>query len=510
VATTADRRRMSGSWLRKLLDRVAPGGGTTSRVVKSGMWLAGQNAFGRLVQLAMLVVLARLIGPESVGIAGIVLLVLSATKRFTNIGLDAALIQNEDEDVDRYLDTTWLLMSARGVVMALVMVASAPLIADVFDKPSVEPLVRVMAISPLFVGLRNPGVVYFQKNLEFHKQFVYKVSGEVVQFFAAVGYALVNPTAEAFVVGYVVSDGFRFLLSYVIQSYRPRPVFDRALATELVDYGKWVTGNSMLYFLYSEGDDAVVGWLLGPAALSFYQYAYRFSNAPATELTQVISSVMFPTFSHLQDEPGRLRDAFLKTMRINSLVAFPAAFGIAAVAPSFVRGFLGPEWVPMITLMQVLAVFGLLRALTKPFGSVWKAVGRPDIITKLSLLRVGLLATLIYPVSVRFGAVGTAGLVTGVYLFPMLPLDLWVVGRTADVRPTAILGETFYPMVAASAMCAAVWGLRSALVLPALAEFAVLVLVGVVCYLAALAVLEAAFDVGFRGTVETVVTNLRA
>jgi PST family polysaccharide transporter/lipopolysaccharide exporter len=474
------------------------------------MWLAGQNAFGRVIQLLMLLVLARLIGPESVGLAGIVLLILSATKRFTNIGLDAALIQNIEDNVDRYLDTTWLLMGARGIIIALLLVVSAPFVADLFGQPSVEPLIRVVALSPLFVGLRNPGIVYFQKHLEFHKQFVYKISGEVVQFIAAVGYALVIPTAEAFVVGYVVSDAFRFVLSYLIHSYRPRPVFSRALAAELVDYGKWMTGNSILYFLYSEGDDAFVGWLLGPAVLSFYQYAYRFSNAPATELTQVISSVMFPTFSNLQDEPQRLRNAFLKTMRINSLVAFPVAFGIAAVAPSFVRGFLGAEWLPMIPLMQVLALYGLLRSLTKPFGSIWKAVGRPDLITKLSVLRVSLLAVLIYPVSVRFGAVGTAGLVTGVYLFPMLPIDLWVVGRTVDISPVTVVGETFYPLVAAATMGAAVWGVQSMLELPAIVEFILLGLIGVICYLAVLMLLEALFNVGLRENVETVVTNLRA
>lgn len=501
---------MTGSRLRRLINKITPKGSVEERVVKSGIWLAGQNAIGRAIQLVMLLILARLIGPREIGLAGIVLLALSALKRFTNIGFNAALIQRDQDDVDDYLNTTWLLMSGRGVVIAVVLVLVAPLVARLFGEPRVTELVRLMSIAPLVLGLQNPGVVYFQKHLEFHKQFVYKISGEIVQFCTAVGYALVWPTAEAFVVGYVVADAFKFLLSYLIHDYRPRPVFDRDAASDLIDYGKWVTGSSILYFLYSEGDDAFVGWLLGPAALGFYQYAYRFSNAPATEITQVVSSVMFPAFSKLQSDTAELRQAFLRTAQLNSLVAFPASFGILLVAPSFVRGFLGSEWTDMILLMQVLAIYGLLRSFTRVFGDVWKAVGRPDIITKLSALRVLLLALFIYPVSVRFGAAGTAAVVTGVYVFPMLPIGLVIVSRSVETSPLRILKEGFYPFVACLLMAVGVWLVDMGVDLHPLLEFFLLVATGAVVYAAALALLDSMYNTGIRQNLESILVGVRS
>lgn len=500
---------MSDSRLRQFIRKITPQGGTGERVVKSGIWLAGQNAFGRVIQLGMLLILARLIGPREIGVAGIVLLALSALKKFTNIGFNAAIIQQEKENIDDYLDTTWLLMSARGVLIAVVLVAASPLIADVFNEPRAEGLIRLMSLSPIFLGMQNPGVVYFQKDLEFHKQFVYKLSSEIVRFCVAVGYALMSPTATAFVMGYLAASGFRFVLSYVIHDYRPWPLFDREIAGELINYGKWVTGSSILYFLYSEGDDAFVGWLLGPTVLGFYQYAYRFSNAPATEVTQVISSVMFPAFSKYQTSPSQLRDAFVKTIRINAAIAFPISFGILLVAPSFVRGFFGSEWTAMIPLMQILAIYGLLRAFTKVFGSVWKAVGRPDLITKLSAVRVVILAILIYPVSQQFGAVGTAAVVTGVFVFPMIPLDLYYIVQSVDVRYVEILREVFYPLLASSLMAAGVWMISTVAEVHPLVEFSVLILAGMVLYSVALLLLELVFDVGFKQNFEMVLTSVR-
>jgi PST family polysaccharide transporter/lipopolysaccharide exporter len=495
--------------LRAAVSQITPAGGTTERVVKSGIWLMGQNVAGRVLQLLMLVVLARLIGPREMGLTGIALLGLSAMKKFTNIGLNSALIQQKEENVDEYLNTTWLLEIGRGLLIASVLFAAAPFVADFFGVPRATDMLRVIGLTPLVAGLRNPGVVYFQKDLNFHKQFVYRISGEVVQFGVAVAYALVWPTAWAFVVAYVASDLFRSLLSYAIHGYRPWPVFDRDAARELIDYGKWITGTSILFFLYSEGDDAVVGWLLAPAALAFYQYAYRFSNAPATELSQVVSKVMFPAFSKLQDDPALLRDAYLKTVRMTSFVAFPAAFGIAAVAPSFVPAFFGPDWTPMITAVQILAAYGLLRAIGKTFGPVWKAIGRPDYVTKLSLLRVALIAVVIYPATTRLGIEGTALTVTAIYLFPMMPLDLYLIARSVDTSVSRILTEFSYPLAASAVMAACVYATQLWLELSPLLEFVLLVPLGALVYVVAVSVLELQFGWGISNSLRTVVSNVR-
>lgn len=495
--------------VRRLLKRIAPSGELTDRVIKSAIWALGQNAVGRAVQLLMLLVLARLIGPGEVGLVGIALLALSAMKKFTSIGLNTALVQKEQENIDTYLNTTWLLESGRGVLIFVILAATAPLIAGVFDAPRAEKLLQVVAISPVIVGLRNPGVVYFRKDLEFHKQFVYRVSGDFIQFGVAIAYALIWPTAWAYVFGFIAADAFRLVVSYLINDFRPRPVFERDIAADLLNYGKWITGSSILYFIYSQGDDAFVGWFLSPVALGIYQYAYRFSNAPATELTEVIVSVMFPAYSKVQNDPEALRSSFLKTVRIISLIAFPMSLGIAAVAPTFVRAFLGSQWTGMIVAMQILTVYGLLRAIGKTFGAVWKAVDRPDIITKLSALRVFLVAVLIYPATAAWGIEGTALTVTAIYIFPMMPLDIYVILQFVDTTYRALLAEIIYPLFASVVMFGGVWYVQETVSIPSIAEFVLLVLVGGVLYSGVAIVLETQFDWGIEGLFRQIVSSLR-
>ncbi|WP_435064318.1 lipopolysaccharide biosynthesis protein [Halobaculum sp. EA56] len=474
-----------------VISRLKPTGSTAQQVAKSGVWLAGQNAIGRVLQLTMLAALARLIGPAELGLVGIALLTLSAIRKFTNIGLNAALVQKAEENVDSHLNTTWMLEIGRGVLIFAVMYALAPPIGELlFGEPRATGLIRALGLSPLLLGFRNPGVVYFQKNLEFEKQFLYQVSANAVQLAVGVGYALIEPTAWAFVFAYLAGDAVRLLLSYAIHGYRPWPSFDLEIAKELIGYGRWITGSSILYFLYSEGDDAFVGWLLTPTALAFYQYTYRFSNAPATELSQVVTGVMFPAFSKLQEDEEQFRDAVLRTVRITSLVGFSSAFGIIAIAPTFVLAVFGEAWMPAVPAMQVLAIYGMLRCIGRTFGQVWKTVGRPDYITKLSALRVALLAIAIYPMTSAYGIVGTALTVTGIYVFPMMPLDIEITARVIDVRARRIYYEFVYPLLASLVMLAVVRTARIAIDAPPFLELVVLVLLGVVVFVAAVLAIE--------------------
>lgn len=474
-----------------LIKRMKPGGGTAERTVKSAAWLTGQNVVGRALQLGMLAVLARLIGPAELGLVGIALLTLSATRNFTTIGLNKALIQKVEENVDSHLNTTWMLEIGRGFLIAAVLLVIAPFVGEwFFEEPRAVRLIQAIGLSPLLLGFRNPGIVYFQKNLEFHKQFAYKIGGDTGQFVVGVGYALIEPTAWAFVFGFLAADVVKLVLSYAIHDYRPFPSFDLEIAKELVDYGKWLTASSILYFLYSQGDDAFIGWLLTPTALAYYQYTYRFSNAPATELSQVLTSVMLPAYSKLQSDKEELRRAFSKTLRFTALVSFPAAIGIAAIAPDFVMTVFGEDWMPAVPAMQVLAFYGLMRALAKTVGPIWEAIGRPDYITKMSALRVALIAVFIYPMTDAFGIVGTALTVTGIFLFPMLPLDIYITSRAIDMPMRDMYYEFVYPFIASVPMGLVVWYLGQISPFGSVVNLVLLIPTGVLVYSALVLLFE--------------------
>jgi PST family polysaccharide transporter/lipopolysaccharide exporter len=500
---------MSGR-LRTLVEGLVPTGSLLERSAKSGVWMTGVRVFTQGLQLVMLVVLARLLTPSDFGVLGVALLALSAVKQFSRIGVDTALIQQREEDVDGYLDTAWVLEVARGAVVAGTLYLLAPLVADLFGEPSVTGVLRCIGLSPLLYGLRNPAVVYFRKGMEFHKEFVYQTSTGLVRFLVGVGYAMVDASVWALVFAFVSADATRLVLSYVLDDYRPRPVVDREALTELVDYGKWITGSSITHFLYSEGDDAFVGWYLSPTMLGFYQYAHRIADLPAKEISAVVSSVTFPAYSRLQDDLPALRTAVRGTARMTAFVAFPVAAGLALVAPAFVPAVLGADWRPMVVPLQLLAVFGLIHAITRDFGGVFNALGRPDLNVKLDVVRIACLLVVIWPATARWGIDGTAAAVVGVYVLPMFPLDVHYTAKLVGMRSVDIYRQFAYPALASGVMFASLWHARGRLDVSPLVELLALVPSAVVVYGVTVLTLDRASDWGIERDIRRIVAGVRS
>lgn len=479
--------------IQELLNRIIPSGTVAERAVQSGIWMSGMRLFNQTLQLLMLFVLARVLDPSDFGLMGIALLSLSAIDQFTNIGIDTALVHQIEDDVDDYLDTTWCLEIGRGLLITSSLIVMAPYLGTFFSEPRATALIRAIAFSPLVFSLRNPGIIYFQKDLEFHKEFVYRSSSSVARFAVGVGYALVTESVWALVFGFLAADVVQTALSYKIHAYRPWPSFDRSAAADLLNYGKWITGSSIIYFIYRQGDDAFIGWFLSATTLGFYQYALRIADMPSKQVSGVVSKVTFPSYSKFQDEPAKLRKAFLRTMETVSFIAAPMSFGIALIAPSFVPVALGQDWVPMVQTLQIFTIYALFHAFARNIGSLWKAVGCHDLDTKVGVLRVLLIALFIWPATARYGIEGAASVITGVFVLVVIPLNVHLTAKVLSVSNWSIYRTLFYPALASSLMFVTLWVSRAFAELSPLVELIVFVPTGVVLYLSGVLLIRQRF-----------------
>lgn len=462
--------------------RFVPSGTVVEHAVKSGVWEGGLNSLNRVIQLTKVTILAQLLPPKEFGLLGIGFLTLSVFRSFSQMGINRALIHQEDSDVDRYLDTTWILQISRGALLLTLIYLSAPYAAALFGEPRATNVIRVLSIGPLLLGLKNPGAVYFTKNLQFHRRFAQIMSGSMVNFATAVALGVLWGNVWALVAGSVLGNITSLIVSYRLHGYRPGFNFNPELARELLDFGKWVFGSSIVGFLQNEGDDVFVGWFLGATPLAFYQMAYRFSNAPATELTDVINNVTFPTLSQVQDNHQQLRNGYFRSLRFSVFLAFPMATGIALVAPAFVKVFLGQAWSPTIPVMQALAVWGGLRSLDSCNFSVLYTVSRPDLVMKLKAMRVIIMAVGIYFAADRFGLVGIASVLIVAALL-IAPIGVYITLRIIDGSVRRCVRNLTHPLVGSLVMTGVLLQVKQLVRFPIPAiELVSLILLGTAAY----------------------------
>lgn len=377
------------------------------RVARSGAWLFGMRLVHQILYLGRLIILARLLAPKDFGLMGIALLTMMTLETFSQTGFEQALIQKKKHTED-YLDTAWTVLVIRGIILFVIILLIAPLVAKFFETSAAKGVVQAIGLAILIQAFTNVGVVYFQKELEFHKQFIYITAGTATDFVVAVTAAILMKSVWALLFGLLAGKSVQLILSYIIHPYRPKISKDFHKARELFGFGKWVLGSTVLAFLITQGDDLLVGKILGATMLGFYQMAYKLSNTPATEITFIINKVTLPAYSKLQEDISKIKEAYLKVLQFVSFLIFPLAFLIFALSPDFTRIFLGEKWMPMVPAMQILVFSGLLRSLVATTTPVFFGVGKPKIDTKWQLVRFFTLAALIYPFIIKKGIIGVS------------------------------------------------------------------------------------------------------
>jgi lipopolysaccharide exporter len=434
-----------------------------SQVARSGAWVFGMRFVHQVFYLGRLIILARLLDPKDFGLMGIALLTMMTLETFSQTGFQEALIQKK-ENIEGYLDVAWTFLLIRGIILFSIIVLIAPLVANFFETPQAKGVVQAIGLVILIQAFTNVGVVYFKKELEFHKQFIYITTGTVTDFAVAVTAAILLGSVWALLFGFVAGKIAQLIASYIIHPYRPKISGNFHKARELFGFGKWILGSTVLVFLITQGDDLLVGKLLGATMLGFYQMAYKISNTPATEITKLLSQITLPAFSKLQDDLHKLKEAYLKVVKFTSFLVFPLTGVIFALSPEFVRIFLGEKWMPMAPAMQALVLAGLIRAIISTTGPLFYSMGKPKIDTRCQVIRFIVLAICIYPFIIRLGLVGASVAVILSVLISGIFFYFYAIKITL-VSLKVFMKELVIPLINTMIFVLLIYGIKSFLVI---------------------------------------------
>lgn len=370
-------------------------------------WIGSFRIVTRAISFLRTAILARFLSPLDFGMFGIATLVLAFLEIITETGINIILVQKK-EKIDEYIDTAWVTSIARGFLIFLVIFFSTPFIVSFFNEDRAIQLLYIISLVPLIRGFINPSVAKFVKDLDFKKEFIYRTSIFAVESIATLLVVVLTHNIYGLVFGLLVGALFEVLLSFVIIRPLPKFKFEKEKLLEIVGKGKWLTATGVLQYLYQNIDDVFVAKLVSVSSFGLYDMAYRISMLPITEVSDVIGRVTFPVFVKMNDEKERLQKAYLKSLLIIFALVTPMGIIFYLFPTEIIVILLGSHWLEAAKVLQVLAFFGVSRALTQSTIAPLYALEKQDAITKISILNLIALLIFIYPLTRMFGIVGAA------------------------------------------------------------------------------------------------------
>lgn len=388
----------------------ADGGSIKARVLRSGIWVGAGQIGVQLLAIARSVALARFLTPDVFGLMALAMIVVRAIDTFTRPGIGQALIARQ-KDFEEAAATAFTLLVVRGILLSLVLTVAAPFVAEFYEADELEVVLQVLSLVFVINGLSNINIIARQRELDFRGITYLNQVAVLIGTIVTVLLAWWLQSVWALVIGQIAQFSMTALLSYYFLGGRLQFAFNTVVARELLQYGKFITGSSIVVFIVAELDSAVIGKLLGTEQLGFYALAATISSLAILSLSQIVSGIMMPAYSKLQKDLVQLRNAYLRAFSLVMFLVMPASVGLIFLTEPLIQVVYGEKWLQAAVPLQVFALFGIPRAILIFNGYLFEGIGKPKVAFYLGVLRLATIAPIIIPMVKTYGLLGAAGTV---------------------------------------------------------------------------------------------------
>src|SRR5688572_1046477 len=223
------------------------------------------------LQFIQLAVLARLLRVEDFGLMAMVNVVLAFAIAFADSGVSNAIIHYRDAKREELSSLYWLnVLSGAGVALLLWLLA--PLIARLYQQPSLVDLLRVSAFVFVIGPLGQQFQVLFERDLRFKRLAGIETLAVVVSTAVGIGLALRGFGVWSLVWTTIVNAAVKSvaLAARGWMEWRPLFHFVPAECRRFLRFGIYQMGERTLNVLGQQLDKMVVGIVMGPVPLGYY------------------------------------------------------------------------------------------------------------------------------------------------------------------------------------------------------------------------------------------------
>lgn len=357
------------------------------RAIRGVFWSAIERFGPQAIQFIVSVILARLLLPEEFGLVAMLTVFIALGKVLLDSGFVYALVQKKNAtEVD--FSSVFYLNLFIGLACTAILCFTAPIIARFYGEPLLTPLTRVLSLNFVFGAFGLVQIALLMKKLDFRVLARATLVASVGSGGVAIGMALLGFGIWSLVAQSLSLVFFTSLLLWAFSTWRPQAVFSLAVLRDLFGFASRLLVSGVLDTIFSGIYTVVIGKVFSPATLGYYMRAYSLQQLPAETFAAIVSRVMFPVFSEIQDDLSRLRDGFRQTIRAVGMINFPLMIGLIVCAKPLILVLFTEKWIPAVPFLQMLAVVGLFVPLNSMNLNVLLARGRSDLYLRLILIKV--------------------------------------------------------------------------------------------------------------------------
>jgi O-antigen/teichoic acid export membrane protein len=328
-----------------------------------------------LVGAIMIAAVSRILTPREVGVTVLGLTIFALVEIIRDVPT-AYLIQRQ-EATREAVRTSFTIMLSISCLAAALLFAAAPTLAAHQGDDGLTVFFRVIALTFLIGPFERPLTALLRRDMAFDCVAVINVACAVSNAVLTIGLALLGFSYMACAWALLGSNLTSVVLAHAFSRRRG------VLGLSLQDWRSAlrIGGSSGLWGLTLRFTDTLPNLAFGAlgllGAVGLFGRAQTLVDMPAKLLFAVISPVALSALSARQRGGEGLKRPVLEAISHLTAVHWPAFLLLALLAHPVTMLLLGPQWVAVVPILQVLALSRLFAPLEALVYPVLMALGAP-------------------------------------------------------------------------------------------------------------------------------------
>lgn len=359
---------------RSLLGRV-----TQNRLIGDSAWVAGAFAVMQALRLITNIVLAWFLTPAIFGVMTLVNALRTGVELITDVGVGQNIVVAQKGDEPAFISTAWTIQALRGGFLFILGVALSWPIAHWYERPELFPVLATVSVIFLLTGVNAPARFLMTRRREVRRMALFDLSMAVINSILSIAFAMALPSVGGMIAALIAYSTVLALASYGMMDFRILKFrIDRAHASTIVSFGKWVFFSSLVYFGATNFDRLYLPTQIPLAVFGVYGIARTFGDT-ATQLMQRLGGmVIFPTVARQNGELQQRMPQIVR-MRTAGLALISASVGVGiAIGDLFIAVAYDQRYAAAQVILPLL-LFGTWFSVQAAVAeSVMMGLSRPD------------------------------------------------------------------------------------------------------------------------------------
>lgn len=393
--------------------------GLKEKTVKGLIW-SGIDSYGAfLLKFVFSILIARLLDPKDYGLLGMMAIFLALGKMITDSGFQSALLQKKDPTKVDYSSVFFLQFLLTAVIYFILFFGS-DFIADFYKEPRMVLIAKVTGLTLVFSALGSIHQTWYIKNMRFKTLTKFNLISAIISGSVGVIMAYTGFGVWALIFQTLSGNIFKVSAFWIFSRLRLGFTFSRKSMKNMYSFGWKMFMQDLLNTIFTNLYYPIIGRYFNATELGFYTNAKRFQQLTIIQTNGMISKVLFPALSSIQDNIKKMREVGERTLRLLIFILYPAIAILISTAEPFVNFFLTSKWLPAVPMIRLLYVFGLVWPLILINRIALNAIGKSGLTLTIAIVYNSLIAIGIF-IGIKFGVLGliTVTLVASVIVYCM-------------------------------------------------------------------------------------------